>query len=238
MWNVIARSLFIKRGMKMEDYNVVKTDFNEISELDELKWNHNNCYFKHLIKFIPNNVETCLDIGCGKGELSFMLSKKSKNVIAVDLADKMIEKAKVLHSNKNIQYICGNILDMKFENDSIDVIITTATAHHLPYEWLLSFAKDKLKKGGKLIILDLAEAKTLSDYIIWGSAFIPNIVMNLIKNGRLQKDDDHSKEVWEKHGKHDTYMTMNEIKLFVKKHIPTAKVKRKLFWRYSLVWEK
>ncbi|WP_146126578.1 class I SAM-dependent methyltransferase, partial [Clostridium thermopalmarium] len=99
----------------MEDYNVVKTDFNEISELDEPKWNHNNCYFNQLMKLIPDNVETCLDIGCGKGELSFMLSQKSKRVIAVDLADKMIEKAKVLHPNKNIEYICGNILDMEFE---------------------------------------------------------------------------------------------------------------------------
>jgi 2-polyprenyl-3-methyl-5-hydroxy-6-metoxy-1,4-benzoquinol methylase len=224
--------------ISMEDYNVVKNDFNEISELDELKWNHNNCYFKHLIKFIPDNAETCLEIGCGKGELSYMLSRKSQNVIAVDLADKMIEKAKVLHPNKNINYICGNILDMKFEDNSLDVIITTATAHHLPYDWLLGFSKEKLKKGGKLIILDLAKAKSLTDYIIWGSAFIPNIPMNLIKNGRLQKDDAHSKEVWERHGKHDTYMTMDEIKSLCKRYIPTAKIKRKLFWRYSLLWEK
>ncbi|MFZ5967073.1 MAG: class I SAM-dependent methyltransferase [Bacillota bacterium] len=224
--------------MNMEDYHLVKTDFNEIAQLDELKWNHNNCYFKDLMKFIPNNVETCLDIGCGKGELSFMLSEKSKRVIAVDLAEKMIEKAKVLHLNKNIEYICGNILDMEFENNSFDAIITTATAHHLPYEWLLCFAKDKLKKDGKLIILDLVKAKSLSDYVIWGSAFIPNIVMNLFKNGRLQKDDDHAKEVWERHGKHDTYMTMEEIKSFAKKHIPTAQIKRKLFWRYLLIWQK
>jgi len=224
--------------MNMEDYNVVKNDFNKIAQLGELKWNHNNCYFKYLIKFVPNNVETCLDIGCGKGELSFMLSKKSKKVVAVDLADKMIENARILHPNKNIEYICGNILDMEFENDSLDIIITTATAHHLLYEWLLSFAKDKLKKSGKLIILDLVKAKSLSDYIIWGSAFIPNIVMNLIKNGRLQKDDAHSKEVWEWHVKHDTYMTMDEIKALAQKHIPTAEVKRKLFWRYSLVWQK
>lgn len=154
----------------MEKHNIVKTDFNEISQLEELKWNHNNCYFKYLMKFVPNKVETCLDIGCGKGELSFMLSQKSKNVIAVDIADKIIEKAEALHSNKNIRYICGNILDMKFENKSIDVIITTATAHHLPYEWLLCFAKDKLKNGGKLIILDLVRAESLSDYIIWISA--------------------------------------------------------------------
>lgn len=151
--------------MKMEDYNIVKNDFNEISQLNESKWNHNNCYFKHLIKLLPNTAETCLEIGCGKGKLSFMLSKKSTKVIAVDLADKMIERAKVLHPNKNIEYIYGNIIDMKFDNSSLDVIITTATLHHLPYEWwFLGFAKDKLKKGGKLIIL---ETFYLNDYSLY-----------------------------------------------------------------------
>lgn len=222
----------------MEDYNIVKSDFNEISQLEEVKWNHNNCYFKYLLKFIPAKVETCLDIGCGKGELSFMLSKKSRKVIAVDIADKMVERAKILHFNENIEYIYGNILDMEFENDSLDVIITTATAHHLPYEWLLCFAKDKLKRGGRLIILDLVKAKSFSDYVLWGSAFIPNIIMNLIKNGRLHKDDAHSKEVWERHGKNDKYMTMDEIRSLAHKHLPTAEIKRKLFWRYVLIWEK
>lgn len=68
----------------MEDYNVVKNDFNEISELDDPKWNHNNCYFKQLMKLIPDNVNTYLNIGCGKGELSFMLSQKSKRGICYD----------------------------------------------------------------------------------------------------------------------------------------------------------
>lgn len=230
----------IIRCINMEDYDydIIKADFNEISELDEPKWNHNNCYFNQLMKFIPDNAETCLDIGCGKGELSFMLSQKVKKVIAVDIADLMIEKAQVLHPGKNIEYICGNILDLEFENNSLDVIITTATAHHLPYEWLLCFAKDKLKKGGKLIILDLAKAKTLSDYLLWSIAFLPNVIMNLIKNGRLQKDDEHSKEVWERHCKHDKYMTMDEIQALANKHLPNAKITRKLFWRYLLVWEK
>lgn len=222
----------------MEDYNIVKNDFNEISQLEESTWNHNNCYFELLINLTPTKVENSLEIGCGKGELTYMLSKKSEKVIAVDLADKMIERAKVLHPNNNIEYICDNILDMKFEHNSFDVIITTATAHHLPYPWLLCFAKDKLKKGGKLIILDLVKAKSFSDYIIWGIAVIPNIVMNLIKNGRFQKDDHHTKEVWERHGEHDCYMTVNQIKSYVQKYIPTAKVSRKLFWRYLLEWEK
>jgi len=61
--------------------------------------------------------------------------------------------------------------------------------------------------------------------------------MNLSKNGRLEKDDEHAKEVWARHGEHDTYMTMKEIRALINKHIPTAKVRRKLFWRYLLVWE-
>lgn len=127
---------------------------------------------------------------------------------------------------------------MEFEKDSLDIIITTATAHHLPYEWFLGFAKEKLKKGGKLIILDLVRAKSLSDYILWSFAFFPNIIMNLIKNGRMQKDDEHAREIWERHGRHDTYMTMDEIRSMAGKHIPAAKIKRKLFWRYLLVWQK
>ncbi|NLO82919.1 MAG: class I SAM-dependent methyltransferase [Clostridiales bacterium] len=222
----------------MENYDIVKNDFNEIAQLEDPKWNHNNCYYNQIMKLIPDNAETCLEIGCGKGDLSFLLSKKSKRVIAVDFAEKMIERAKVLHPNRNIKYICENILNMEFENNSLDVIVTVATAHHLPYEWLLTFAKDKLRKGGRLIILDLVKANSLIDYIIWGGAFFPNILMNLIKNGRLRKDDEHAKEVWERHGKHDTYMTMEEIRSLVNKHIPTAKVKRKLFWRYLLVWQK
>lgn len=87
----------------MEDYHAVREDFNEISELEDPKWNHNNCYYPQIVKLIPEHAETCLDIGCGKGELSAMAAQKAQRVIAVDLAEQMIEKAKVLHPNPNIE---------------------------------------------------------------------------------------------------------------------------------------
>ena len=83
----------------------------------------------------------------------------------------MIEKAKVLHSNPNIEYICGNVLDLDVADNSLDAIVTSAAAHHLPYEWLLNFPKDKLKKGSRLIILDLVKANTLSDICCGGLLF-------------------------------------------------------------------
>lgn len=85
---------------------------------------------------------------------------------------------------------------------------------------------------------DLVNARSVSDYLIWSIAFFPNVIMNIIKNGKVHKDNAHSKAVWERHGEHDTYMTLNEIRFLAKKYIPTAIIKRKLFWRYLLVWEK
>lgn len=223
----------------MEDYDVIKNDFNEIAELNEqTKWNHNNCYFEYLLRFVPEKIDVCLDIGCGHGELSALLAKKANKVIAVDLADKMIDSAKKYNGLTNIEYVCDNILNMNFADNSFDIIITTATAHHLPFEWLLEFAKRKLKNGGKLIILDLANAETVSDKLLWSFAVIPNFFMNIIKNGRLPNSDPHNKAVWNKHGEHDTYMSLAEIKRLALKHLPNSLVRRKLFWRYVLIWQK
>ncbi|MDF2987481.1 MAG: protein-L-isoaspartate carboxylmethyltransferase [Eubacterium sp.] len=222
----------------MENYDTVKQDFNQISQLEEPDWNHNNCYFKYLMELVDRGCDLCLEIGCGKGELSNLLAGKSKKVIGVDLADKMIEKAISRYGYKNIDFINRNILDMEFEKNSLDVIITTATAHHLPYEWLLTFAKNHLKANGRLIILDLYEPKTLSDRLLSLAAIIPNILMNIIHNHSLRKDDEHSRELWRRHGEHDSYMTLKEIRSLAIKHLPNAKIKRMLFWRYVLIWQK
>lgn len=223
----------------MENYDVVKADFNEIAELgSDPKWNHNNCYFPYLLRQIPLGAGTCLDIGCGKGELSKLLSERVSKVIAVDIADKMIEYARSNNAAGNIEYVCGNILDMVYAPSSLDIIISAATVHHLPYVWLLEFAKEKLRSGGKLIILDLAKAGSIADHLVWGFAVIPNIIMNLIKNRRLHKDVPRTIEVWRRHGKHDSYMTIREICILASQHVSDARVQRKLFWRYSLIWEK
>jgi 2-polyprenyl-3-methyl-5-hydroxy-6-metoxy-1,4-benzoquinol methylase len=190
------------------------------------------------VEQIPEKTAVCLDIGCGKGELTTLAAEKSEKVVAVDLSEKMIGYARDHHSRDNIDYICGNVLDLRFDDESLDVIVTTATAHHLPDGWLTKFAVRTLRKGGKLLVLDLAKASTPADYVVWGAAFLPNIVMSLIKNGRLRKDDPHTAEIWRAHGRHDTYVTLREIRQTASRHLPGAVVRRRLFWRYTLVWEK
>jgi 2-polyprenyl-3-methyl-5-hydroxy-6-metoxy-1,4-benzoquinol methylase len=151
----------------MENYDNVKADFNEIAELgSDPKWNHNNCYFPYLLRQIPLGTEICIDIGCGKGELSALLSKRVNRVIAVDLADKMIEYAgptmlpKTLSISAGISWICFFLhrrLTSSFQQ-LLHIISHTVGCS--------MFAKDKLHPGGKLIILDLAKPDSIMDYIV------------------------------------------------------------------------
>jgi hypothetical protein len=41
-----------------------------------------------------------------------------------------------------------------------------------------------------------------------------------------------------RHGAHDSHMTFREIRDLAAQHIPGAIIRRRLFWRYSLIWEK
>lgn len=223
----------------MENYELIRQDFNKIAQLpDPPAWNHNNCYFPLILSMLPPHPGLCLDIGCGQGELSQLLAQCAQQVMAVDLADKMIEYARQRYATPNIEFVCANILDMEFEDSSLDVIVSTATAHHLPFNWLLDFAAAKLRPGGILVILDLVKAESLWDKLYWGFAAVPNLILNLIKNRRPHKDDPVSAAVWKQHGEHDVYMTLREIKALTSEHLPGATVRRRLFWRYLLHWKK
>ena len=164
------------------------------------------------------------------------MSDKCKNVIAVDFAEKMIDYAKNNNSRKNISYICADILDCNFSGVTFDVIISVATVHHLPDNWIFDFAKKKLNTGGRLIILDIPRADCIAEKIYWSLAVIPNFFVNSIKNRRFFQSDKLSEIAWSNHGKHDRYHTVKEISNIASKTLP--KIKRKLFWRYLLVWKK
>jgi len=84
-------------------------------------------------KFFVNNVEPdniILDIGCGKGELTFDLAKKVKKVIAIDFNKKSIEFAKKRFSLENIKYIVGDITK-DVQEQKFDVIILSNVLEHI-----------------------------------------------------------------------------------------------------------
>jgi ArsR family transcriptional regulator len=99
------------------------------------------------------------DLGAGEGTLSQLLAKKARKVIAIDNSPKMVEFGAQLakkHGFKNLEYRLGDIEDPPIAKNSIDLAILSQALHHAIHpERAITAARRILKRGGRLVILDL-----------------------------------------------------------------------------------
>ena len=105
----------------------------------------------------PENKEV-LEIGCGRGEISFYIASKTKNnVLGTDICVPFIEKAKSKYnlSNLNFDVLDFNCLD-KIENKIFDYIVGNGILHHLYYniDEVLQSSQKLLKPNGEIIFLE------------------------------------------------------------------------------------
>src|SRR5213080_159789 len=102
---------------------------------------------------------TVADLGAGEGTLSQLLAKRARKVIAVDNSTKMVEFGSALakkHGFDNLEYRLGDIQDPPIAKNSIDLAILSQALHHAIHpERAIEAAHRILKRGGRLVILDL-----------------------------------------------------------------------------------
>jgi len=102
---------------------------------------------------------TVADLGAGEGTLSQLLAKNARKVIAIDNAPKMVEFGAQLakkHGFKNLEYRLGDLEDPPITKNSIDLAILSQALHHAIHpQQAIAAAHLILKRGGRLVILDL-----------------------------------------------------------------------------------
>jgi ubiquinone/menaquinone biosynthesis C-methylase UbiE len=110
-----------------------------------------------LIALLPPG--TVADLGAGEGTLSQLLAKSARKVIAIDNSEKMVEFGSKLarkHGFKNLEYRLGDIQDPPIAKNSVDLAIFSQALHHaIRPERAIAGAHRILKKGGRLVVLDL-----------------------------------------------------------------------------------
>lgn len=222
----------------MDDKDVIIDDFNKIANTKPSNWEHNNHYHNFLLKFIPNECEKAIDIGCGTGEFTRLLAEKSYIVEGIDLSPEMIKVAeRQSRKYNNIKYQIKDISEFDLGQEKYDCIVSIATFHHLQFKEMLLKIREALKPNGVFMILDLYEEEKLTDYLISIAAIPINIITMLIKTGKVKKSKEEI-NAWNEHAKHDKYMTIKNVEKISREIMPGAKLQRHLFWRYSLVWRK
>ena len=93
-------------------------------------------YAQYLVEFVSelvnHNQNRILDLGAGTGILSFPLSKRSKQLIAVDFSFKMLKKGLDSTSKgESIKWQQANVCNLPFESQAFDIVISCGLITHI-----------------------------------------------------------------------------------------------------------
>jgi ubiquinone/menaquinone biosynthesis C-methylase UbiE len=220
------------------DAGIIQADFDRLALLSKDGWDHNSHYGNFLLKHIPQDCDSALEIGCGTGAFARLMAKRAGRVLALDLSPRMIQIGRERSREfANIDFRVANVLEWEFPSGQFDCVASIATLHHLPMEEMLTKMKSALKANGTLLVLDLFEGEGLPDVLRSALAVLVSTILKLIKTGRVRPSR-AEREAWAEHGQRDVYLTLSQVRKICADVLPGAQVRKHLLWRYSIIWKK
>ncbi|HVB34512.1 MAG TPA: methyltransferase domain-containing protein [Patescibacteria group bacterium] len=99
---------------------------------------------------------TLLDLGCGGGLQTVLLSRKFRSTLGVDIDDSQFSDASQrLHrwNRGRVRFVCGDLLGLGLPSESIDAVVSFSVLEHIAH-WRQVLAEifRLLKPGGQLVI--------------------------------------------------------------------------------------
>jgi SAM-dependent methyltransferase len=191
-------------------------------------WNHNIHYHGVILGAVPGNCRSALDVGCGYGLLARQLANRCQRVTAIEIDHETLIRGHAAgDAEGRITYVEGDVMTSPFCDQSFDLISAVATLHHLPLEAALARFRDLLRPGGVLVVIGLYRMHNLQDHAFAVAGFSASRILRLFRssvgvNAPLQEPKE----------------TLGEIRSACKAILPGSEVRRRLLFRYSVVWRK
>lgn len=164
-----------------------------------------------LDNLVLKDTDTLLDLGCGMGLDVFMARityPNSNTIYGMDRLESMIQKASKVRDKKgfkNIEFVQGELIDMPFEDNSIDKIISNCVINLEPNKQKVYQEIHRiLKPNGMFIISDITLKKQLNDDIL----SLDNIYGSWVGGALLEED---VKEIIKKAGFTNFFAKSEEV---------------------------
>ncbi|NDU72829.1 methyltransferase domain-containing protein [Actinomadura sp. DSM 109109] len=193
-------------------------------------WNHNTHYHGIVLGNVPRGCGEALDVGCGDGLLVRRLAPRAAHVTGLDRSAEMVaEAARLSEGIGNVDFVEAGLLEHDLPERHYDFVCSVASIHHMDFSKGLSVMRDAVRPGGTLLVIGLASNAGLGDRA-HSAAGLPAHYFHLLRNRR--RAGDPGAPVM------DPGMTWGEVRDEALRLLPGAVFRRRLLWRYSLVWRR
>jgi 2-polyprenyl-3-methyl-5-hydroxy-6-metoxy-1,4-benzoquinol methylase len=204
-------------------------------------WNHNEHFHGWILRNLPPRRSVAVDVGCGKGVLAGKLATQFAHVTAIDRNAGMAAAASArLRGFPQVIIRQCDFIDFAptAGDGEADVITMVAVLHHLDLADTLARIPRLVAPGGRLLVVGLSRPDSLADLafdVVSGAA---NPVMGMIKHPRAVRPSERAVDSQPAVPVMDPATAFAEIAKAARVHLPGSTIRRRLFFRYTLRWEK
>lgn len=207
-------------------------------------WNHNEHFHGWILRHLPARRQAAVDVGCGTGVLAGKLAPHFAHVTGIDADEGMAAAATArLAGDPRVR-----ITRCRFDEfaaaaseSEADLITMVAVLHHLDLGDTLARIPGLLAPGGRLLVVGLAKADSLADAAADLISSAANPVMGVLKHPRPARQPDPAtagQPVMPVMPVRDPVATLAEIAATASDRLPGAAIRRRLYFRYTLRWDK
>lgn len=197
-------------------------------------WDHNAHFHRWIMRQVPGRFRTALDVGSGSGDLARLLATRATTVQGIEADPAMVARAQRSTPPAVPATFTTAHAPTGIPAATYDVITCVATIHHLPFGDALDRFRRHLAPGGTLVVVGLWRARTPVDHLL-GAASVPlNAATGWIRN----KGRTASRPASMTAPTRPATMSFSDIAREVRRTLPGARLRRRLFWRYTLVWRR
>ncbi|XP_017558510.1 putative methyltransferase DDB_G0268948 [Pygocentrus nattereri] len=124
-----------------------------LTPADELK----ELILQYLDKKKGPPYELAVDLGCGTGQNTRLLSPHFQKMVGIDVSECQVEEARAVPGFTNITYSAGPAEVLPFPDDSVDLLTAASAAHWFDAKRFLKEAARVLKPRGCMALFGYAD---------------------------------------------------------------------------------
>jgi len=204
-------------------------------------WNHNDHFHAWILRNLPPRRSVAVDVGCGKGVLAGKLATQFAHVTGIDRNEGMAAAATArLRGSPQVSIQRCDFADFgpTVGDDGADLITMVAVLHHLDLDEALTRIPRLVAPGGRLLVVGLARPDSPTDLAFDVVSAAANPVIGMIKHPQPVRPPERTPDAQPVVPVMDPATTFAEIAKAARAHLPGSTVRRRLFFRYTLLWEK